>query len=311
MKFSNKFFLNFRSRVQRTKETIGKEIGDANAMQMDANLFVGDIQGIKKAKTESKKIASSASGTHYLYVQGLSQSNSKNDNDQDENEDEVQILEPTEFKVSNRSGGIFFKKEVLSEHDEDDEDIFQDEILKVIQSEAAMKQDSSTELIAKSNNEPMKLNFAMPSTSANLNKNDAISDTSSSDDDDDDFEEVTTLKKNEVLEIGKVLEMISRKNFKCLSKVFCGLFLEFKPQPTSIDDDLFADVFGTDTEENEIKIEKKVEIIKNEPEPNDVTEISAQKMKQTDQLYLKIASKYMEPEHQNPGPSTQTVAEGM
>ena len=303
-------FLSFRSRVQRTKETIGKEIGDANALQMDTNLFVGDIQGLKKAKTESKRIASSAGGTHYLYVQGLSQNNSQDDNTTDQ-DDEVQILEPTEFKVSNRSGGIFFKKEVLSENDEDDEDIFQDEILKVIQSEAAMKQDSSTELIAKSNNEPMKLNFAMPSTSATLNKNDAISDTSSSDDDDDDFEEVTTLKKNEVLEIGKVLEMISRKNFKCLSKVFCGLFLEFKPQPTSIDDDLFADVFGTDTEENEIKIEKKVEIIKNEPEPNDVTEISAQKMKQTDQLYLKIASKYMEPEHQNPGPSTQTVAEGM
>ena len=213
--------MNFRSRVQRTKETIGKEIGDANAMQMDSNLFVGDIQGIKKAKTESKKIASSASGTHYLYVQGLSQNNSINGNDQNENDDEVQILEPTEFKVSNRSGGIFFKKEVLSEHDDDDEDIFQDEILKVIQSEAAMKQDSSTELIAQSKNEPMKLNFAMPSTSANLNKNDAISDTSSSDDNDEDFEEVTTLKKNEVLEIGT--KMISRKKYQS-SQHFSAFF---------------------------------------------------------------------------------------
>ena len=219
--FKQFFFLNFRSRVQRTKETIGKEIGDANAMQMDANLFVGDIQGIKKAKTESKKIASSASGTHYLYVQGLSQNNSINGNDQNENDDEVQILEPTEFKVSNRSGGIFFKKEVLSEHDDDDEDIFQDEILKVIQSEAAMKQDSSTELIAQSKNEPMKLNFAMPSTSANLNRNDAISDTSSSDDNDEDFEEVTTLKKNEVLEIGT--KMISRKKYQS-SQHFSAFF---------------------------------------------------------------------------------------
>ena len=190
-------------------------------MQMDANLFVGDIQGIKKAKTESKKIASSASGTHYLYVQGLSQNNSINGNDQNENDDEVQILEPTEFKVSNRSGGIFFKKEVLSEHDDDDEDIFQDEILKVIQSEAAMKQDSSTELIAQSKNEPMKLNFAMPSTSANLNRNDAISDTSSSDDNDEDFEEVTTLKKNEVLEIGT--KMISRKKYQS-SQHFSAFF---------------------------------------------------------------------------------------
>ena len=82
-----------------------------------------------------------------------------------------------------------------------------------------------------------------------------------------------------------------------------------------MEDDLFADVFGNETEESEIKVEEntdeKVEVFKTEPEPNDVTEISAQKMKQTDQLYLKIASKYMEPEHQNPGPSTQTVAEGM
>ena len=183
-------------------------------MQMDANLFVGDIQGIKKAKTESKKIASSASGTHYLYVQGLSQKNAQDDNEQD---DEVQILEPTEFKMSNRSGGIFVKKEVLSEHeDEDNEDIFQEEILKVIQSEAAMKEDSSTKLIAQSKNEPMKqLNFAMPSTSANLNKNEGISDTSSSDDNDDDFEEVTTLKKNEVLEIGtkKIFFFFSKNDF--------------------------------------------------------------------------------------------------
>ena len=184
---------------------------------MDANLFVGDIQGIKKAKTESKRIASSAGGTHYLYVQGLSQKNAKNDNEQDENnddDDEVQILEPTEFKMSNRSGGIFVKKEILSENDEDDEkDIFQEEILKVIQSETAMKQNSSTELIAQTKNEPMKnLNFAMPCTSTNLNKNDNISDTSSSDDnDDDDFEEVTTLKKNEVLEIGTKNDFTEKK----------------------------------------------------------------------------------------------------
>ena len=99
------------------------------------------------------------------------------------------------------------------------------------------------------------------------------------------------------------------------SQHFSAFFPEFKPQPTSMEDDLFADVFGNETEESEIKVEEntdeKVEVFKIEPEPNDVTEISAQKMKQTDQLYLKIASKYMEPEHQNPGPSTQTVAEGM
>ena len=40
---------------------------------MDANLFVGDVEGLKKAKSESRKIASSSSGTHSLYIQGLNQ----------------------------------------------------------------------------------------------------------------------------------------------------------------------------------------------------------------------------------------------
>ena len=62
-----------RSKVQKTKENIGKEIGDETVRQMDANLFVGDVEGLKKAKSESRKIASSSSGTHSLYIQGLNQ----------------------------------------------------------------------------------------------------------------------------------------------------------------------------------------------------------------------------------------------
>ena len=62
--------INRRS-VQKTKDNVGKEIGDENALQVDANLFVGDIQGIKKAKAEAKKVQSSASGSHILYVKDL------------------------------------------------------------------------------------------------------------------------------------------------------------------------------------------------------------------------------------------------
>ena len=124
--------------MQKTKDNIGKEIGDETAMQMDANLFVGDLEGIKKSKIESRKIASSAGGAHYLYVQGLSQKNNP------ANEEEIEILEPSEFKISNRTGGYFVKKEILSDdqedNDADEEDIYQEEILKVIQSEAGIKQ---------------------------------------------------------------------------------------------------------------------------------------------------------------------------
>ena len=41
-----------RSKVQKTKENIGKEIGDETVKQMDANLFVGDVEGLKKAQAE-------------------------------------------------------------------------------------------------------------------------------------------------------------------------------------------------------------------------------------------------------------------
>ena len=53
-------------------------------------------------------------------------------------EDDIEILEPSEFKMSNRTGGFFVKKEII-EVDDEDEDIYQEEILKVIQSETAMK----------------------------------------------------------------------------------------------------------------------------------------------------------------------------
>ena len=80
-------------------------------------------------------------------------------------EDDIEILEPSEFKMSNRTGGFFVKKEIIEVDDDgeqDDEDIYQEEILKVIQSETAMKKF----------NDVMKTDFdnIIPSTSNSISK---------------------------------------------------------------------------------------------------------------------------------------------
>ena len=80
-------------------------------------------------------------------------------------EDDIEILEPSEFKMSNRTGGFFVKKEIIEVNDDgeqDDEDIYQEEILKVIQSETAMKKF----------NDVMKTDFdnIIPSTSISTSK---------------------------------------------------------------------------------------------------------------------------------------------
>ena len=80
-------------------------------------------------------------------------------------EDDIEILEPSEFKMSNRTGGFFVKKEIIEVDDDgeqDDEDIYQEEILKVIQSETAMKKF----------NDVMKTDFdnVIPSTSNSTSK---------------------------------------------------------------------------------------------------------------------------------------------
>ena len=143
------------------------------------------------------------------------------------------------------------------------------------------------------------------------------------DESDSDFEEVqTTLKEDEVMEIkvnpgansndndedlfadifdDKSNENIPKKQITKLpdvttftnvedsnndNKVFQ---IEIQPdEKTSkkAKDDLFADVFQDEEELIDFEAQE---------EKNSVTEYSAEKMKQTDQLYLKIASKYMEP----------------
>ena len=143
------------------------------------------------------------------------------------------------------------------------------------------------------------------------------------DESDSDFEEVqTTLKEDEVMEIkvnpgansndndedlfadifdDKSNENIPKKQITKLPDVTTStnvedsnidnkvFQIEIQPdEKTSkkAKDDLFADVFQDEEELIDFEAQE---------EKNSVTEYSAEKMKQTDQLYLKIASKYMEP----------------
>ena len=117
-----------RRQVQKTKDSVGKEIGDENAMQVDANLFVGDIQGIRKAKAEAKKVVSSSSGSHILYIKDIKNTKSQNSAAAKLiDDDEIEILEPSFVQqASNRSGGVFaIKQEVLDVESDEEEDVYQ------------------------------------------------------------------------------------------------------------------------------------------------------------------------------------------
>ena len=143
------------------------------------------------------------------------------------------------------------------------------------------------------------------------------------DESDSDFEEVqTTLKEDEVMEIkvnpgansndndedlfadifdDKSNENIPKKQITKLPDVTTSTNVEDSNNDNKVfqieiqpdektskkaKDDLFADVFQDEEELIDFEAQE---------EKNSVTEYSAEKMKQTDQLYLKIASKYMEP----------------
>lgn len=234
-----------RQRVQKTKENVGKQIGHESAMQMDSNLFVGDIQGIKKAKAEAKRVMSSSSGAHYVLLQGLSQSQRDDANDDDD--DEVEILEPTNCKSSNRCGGLLsLKKEVIDSESEED-DIYQDEILKVIQSEAA---------VSKLEPQPG------PSKSTEL---------TSSSDDEDDFEDVET------------------------SNTTTAIQIDFNPtKQIAAEDDIFADIFEGEKKDEDINEQNESTENDISGDEEDASKNMAETMKQSDHLYLKIASKYLE-----------------
>ena len=238
-----------RSNVIKTMRSVGKEIGEENAGQMDSNLFVGDVEGIKKAKAEAKRVQSSSTGQHFVYLKDLkTQASSSSKTSESEiianADDEVQILEPTVVKLSNRSGGIRTIKEEIIDADEEEDDIYQEEILKVIQSEARMQPGPDP----------------LPGPSNSI----IMSDSSDS----DSFEEVSSSTAN-------------------------GFSIEIKPGDKLDDgDDLFADIFDSD----ERKSGQNVTPVQETQKTVEEVENMAEKMKHSEHLYLKIASKYVEPE---------------
>ena len=113
----------------------------------------------------------------------------------------------------------------------------------------------------------------------------------SNDNDEDLFADIFDDKSNENVpkkQITKLPDVTTSTNIEDSNdnKVFQ---IEIQPDEKTSNkakDDLFADVFQDEEELIDFEAQEK---------KNSVTEISAEKMKQTDQLYLKIASKYMEP----------------
>ena len=111
----------------------------------------------------------------------------------------------------------------------------------------------------------------------------------SNDNDEDLFADIFDDKSIENIpkkQIIKLPDISTSSNIEDSNKVFK---IEIQPNEKTSNkakDDLFADVFQDEEELIEFEAQE---------EKNSVTEISAEKMKQTDQLYLKIASKYMEP----------------
>jgi hypothetical protein len=53
------------------QEKSGNPALQESAGQLDSHLFVGDMAGLKRARAEAKKIESSRSGKHYLYLSGI------------------------------------------------------------------------------------------------------------------------------------------------------------------------------------------------------------------------------------------------
>ena len=349
--FQMKRLLN-RSKVHKAKEDVGKEIGEDSALQVDANLFVGDIEGIKKAKAEAKRVMSSASGHHILYVKDLKKATtlaaSTSRTEIKEEDDEVQILEPSSFiHASNRSGGLFaVKQEVLEEQDE--EDIYQDEILKVIQSEAGLNKDTEPMPGSSKSYQPKESPMISDASDSNdEDSNDSFEDVPASsntkksiqieinlslknDSDDDLFKDVFENEKAQQNSISiefdpnkKVDEEeddLFKDVFEDEAKPQSSMSMEINPEKVQdSEDDMFKDVFDEEPDQTKSKssievairtdkqmdddlfadVFKTPDIIDTDEIPTDVpksdpTENMAEKMKQSDHLYLKIASKYME-----------------
>ena len=114
----------------------------------------------------------------------------------------------------------------------------------------------------------------------------------SNDNDEDLFADIFDDKSNENIpkkQITKLPDVTTSTNVEDSNNDNKVFQIEIQPDEKTSNkakDDLFADVFQDEVELIDFEAQE---------EKNSVTEYSAEKMKQTDQLYLKIASKYMEP----------------
>ena len=131
--------LRKRKQVQSTLENVGKTLGEETAADLDANLFVGDREGLKKAKKEMRRIVSSQDGFTVM----LSAID-------DKEKDKVElckmmrpVLENRELKSSSDSDSSDVdsddEKELLALKMAAENDMSQDEILALIKSNKRME----------------------------------------------------------------------------------------------------------------------------------------------------------------------------
>ena len=288
-----------RSQVQKKLDNVGKEIGAANALVMDSNLFVGDREGLKKAKAQAKQVMSSKTGDHVLFISGLK---------------DVQAGPSTSNDVEVRDDD----SEVIAQSIAADDKLSQAEIMETIKSQTEGKSkslsDSEEEKLADGSDSDNEIEILEPTVFRNskraggvridMIKKEAV-EVSSSSSDDDMFEDVFDSANAEALDA--ILKKAASNNTEekpvvqiCLDPIvrpkateakddlFAGCFEEKqipKNQEHPSADDLFADVFEEKTDKPGL-------------EGKPVPDVIADSMKKSDQLWLKKAYRYMEADTQ-------------
>ena len=123
--------LRRRKRVQTTFESVGKTLGEETANDLDASLFVGDREGLKRAKKETRRVISSKEGHYSLLVSGIQGPSSMNEELVGEG-NSTKKYEIREL-ISDCEDDV---EEVKSFHDRvaEGEEVSQEEILRIIQS---------------------------------------------------------------------------------------------------------------------------------------------------------------------------------
>ena len=94
-----------RNQVQKKLCEVGRQLGQEAAEGLDASLFVGDKQGLRKnLKQELKRVASSTDGAHIMYVSGLN--NSENDSANDEPDSHIEHVPKVAKMKSSDKGNV-------------------------------------------------------------------------------------------------------------------------------------------------------------------------------------------------------------